>query len=112
MLTRLTLAPIAWAALGFAIGTSGYAIAQSTLMKTAAQPSLGTLSNNEGLYIDRTTFDIRQGAAKEDPAAHLAKMGAKEISHGLFVFRSGDTLYVVDGKPGDTPQAMRNFDDI
>jgi hypothetical protein len=37
-------------------------------------------------------------------------MGAKEVSHGAIIFRSGDRLYIVDGKPvTGSPQAMKSF---
>jgi hypothetical protein len=40
-----------------------------------------------------------EGAAKGDPAAQLATSGAREVADGAIIFRSGDKLYIVDGKP-------------
>ena len=50
-------------------------------------------------------FKIHKGAlAKGDPAAHLTKAGAKGVTEGAIIFRSGDKLYIVDGKPAATKQ--------
>jgi hypothetical protein len=93
------------AAIGFAIAASGLAIAfdpwgqsQWSYMKGAeAVPALG---NNEGVYVDKATFKLRMGAAKSpDPVALITKMGGKEVATGAVIFRSGDKLYIVDGKP-------------
>jgi hypothetical protein len=44
-------------------------------------------------------FSIHKGVAKGDPAAQIAKLGAKKVSDGAIIFRSGDALYIVDSKP-------------
>jgi hypothetical protein len=62
--------------------------------------SVPALGNNEGVYVDRATFKLTIGAAKgSDPVALIAKMGGKEVANGAVIFRSGDKLYIVDGKP-------------
>ena len=40
-------------------------------------------------------------------------MGAREVSAGAIIFRSGDKLYIVDGTPpaDAAPQAMKDFQD-
>src|SRR5262249_36528893 len=43
---------------------------------------LGTLSSNDGIYVDVKDFKITRGAAKGDPAAQIAKLGAREASDG------------------------------
>ena len=60
---------------------------------------LGTLSSNDGIYVDVTDFKITRGAAKGDPAAQIAKSRAHEASDGAIIFRSGNKLYIVDAKP-------------
>jgi hypothetical protein len=60
---------------------------------------LGTLASNEGIYVNVTDFAIHKGAAKGDPAANLAKSNAREVGDGAIIFRSGNKLYMVDGKP-------------
>ena len=60
---------------------------------------LGTLSSNDGIYVDVTDFKITRGAAKGDPAAQIAKSRAHEASDGAIIFRSGTKLYIVDAKP-------------
>jgi hypothetical protein len=61
--------------------------------------TLGQLARNEGIYVDMKEFKINKGLAKGDPSAHLAKSGAREVSDGAIIFRSGDKLYIVDGQP-------------
>ena len=69
-------------------------------------------ANNQGILVDRKTFDVIKGNAKTDnPLATLTKMGAREVSAGAIVFRHGDKLYIVDGTPpaNAAPQAMKDF---
>jgi hypothetical protein len=61
--------------------------------------SLGNLANNEGIYVDMSEFRIAKGAAKGDPAAQIQKSGAREVSDGAIIFRSGNKLYIVDSAP-------------
>ena len=53
----------------------------------------------------------RKGKAKGDPAAQIAKLGAKEVGPGAIVFRYNDKLYIVEGTPTPAPQAMKSFQD-
>ena len=81
----------------------------------AQQPTgdvIGELANNEGIFVDGKTFKIARGKAKGDPAAQIAKLGAKEVGPGAIVFRYNDKLYMVEGTPpGLDVQAMKNFQD-
>ena len=61
--------------------------------------ALGSLGSSEGIYVDTKNFKIAEGKAKGDPAAQLAKSGAKQVAEGAIIFRSGDKLYIVDGRP-------------
>ena len=61
--------------------------------------ALGTLSSNDGIYVDVTDFKITKGAAKGDPAAQIAKLHAREATDGAIIFRTGSKLYIVDAKP-------------
>jgi len=99
-------------ALGIA-GTVSLGIAQgfdpwqdSPLMKSASnywaansqQPTLGQLGNNEAVVVDLKTFNIAKGGAKGDTTPHIDKLKAREVAEGAVIFRSGDKLYIVDGK--------------
>jgi hypothetical protein len=67
-----------------------------------SEPSpLGALAANEGLYVNVADFKIAKGAAKGDAAAQLSRSGAREVVDGAIIFRSGDKLYIVDGKPAE-----------
>jgi hypothetical protein len=97
-------------ALAVAVGASQFAVAQSP-----SQDVVGELANNEGYFVDAKTFKIVRGKAKSDDAsaqfAKLEKMGAKEVGPGVIVFRYADKLYMLEGSPQPSPQAMKNFQD-
>jgi hypothetical protein len=60
---------------------------------------LGALATNEGIYVNVQDFKIAKGAAKSDPSAQLTKAGARQVTDGAIIFRSGNKLYIVDGRP-------------
>ena len=96
------------AAIGI-VAASTLAPAFSPLMRSfednwSSSSQLGPLSSNEGIYVDMHDFSIHKGVAKGDPAAQIAKLGAKKVSDGAIIFRSGDALYIVDSKPPTTTQ--------
>jgi hypothetical protein len=105
--SRSTSAIGALAALGIVL--AGSALAQwqnSPLMKSfadnwnpSAQNVVGQLASNEGIYVDMKDFKVAKGMAKGDPSALITKLGARKVSDGAIIFRSGDDLYIVDGKP-------------
>ena len=64
-----------------------------------APNKLGNLANNEGIFVDMAEFRIAKGAANGDTTAHIQKSGAREVTDGAIIFRSGDKLYIVDGSP-------------
>jgi hypothetical protein len=61
--------------------------------------AVGQLASNEGIFVDPNEFRIAKGAAKGDPTEQIAKSGAREVSDGAIIFRSGNKLYIVDGRP-------------
>ena len=106
------------AALGLGVGVGKFALAQQPAAPAAPSASaaptqdvIGELSNNEGIFVDGKTFKIARGKAKGDPAAQIAKLGAKEVGPGAIVFRYNDKLYMVEGTPVQAPQAMKDFQD-
>ena len=94
------------AAIGLVASAATLAIAQAP-----SQDVISALSNNQAIFVDKASFNVVKGNAKGDPAATLAKMGAREVSAGAIIFRSGDKLYIVDGTPpaDAAPQAMKDF---
>jgi hypothetical protein len=100
-------------AIGIVTGAT-FAVAQwqsSPLMRgftdnwsSGSQNVVGQLASNDGIYVDTKDFNIMKGTAKGDPAAQIAKLGAKKVSDGAIIFRSGDALYIVDSKPPATSQ--------
>jgi hypothetical protein len=99
-------------ALGIA-GVASITIAQgfdpwqdSPLMKSASnywapnaeQATLGQLGNNEAIVVDLKSFNIAKAGAKGDTSPHIDKLKAREVAEGAVIFRTGDKLYIVDGK--------------
>ena len=111
MSKRPLLATGAAVALGIVAGAATMATAQfnpwnnnnvnmrSMTDNWSAPSSVGQLSSNEGIYVDVNEFKIAKGSAKGDPATQIAKSGAREVSDGAIIFRSGNKLYIVDGRP-------------
>jgi hypothetical protein len=107
---RSTLLAIGAAtALGIVTGGT-FAVAQfSPLMRgftdnwsSGSQNVVGQLASNEGIYVDMKDFNITKGISKGDPAAQITKLGARKVSDGAIIFRSGEALYIVDSKPPTT----------
>ena len=87
-------------------------VSAGTIKLAVAQQSsdvVGELANNEGIFVDGKTFKIVRGAAKGDPSAEIAKLGAKETGPGAIIFRHDDKLYTAEVSPEMSLQAMRNF---
>ena len=107
------------AALGMVLGASTLAVAQFNPWSSVASEShmrsmtdnwsapnaVGQLASNEGIYVDMKEFKINKGVAKGDPNDQIKKSGAREVSEGAIIFRSGGKLYIVDGRP---PAATTN----
>jgi hypothetical protein len=62
------------------------------------QPVLGQLADNEAIIVDLKGFNIAKAGAKGDMSSHVDKLHAQEIGEGAVIFRSGNNLYIVDGK--------------
>ena len=106
-MSKHTMLIVSVAAIALAADTGRFSLAQQ-----ASPEVLGELADNQGIFVDGKTFKIVRGAAKGDPTAEIAKMGAKEIGPGAILFRHGDKLYGVEGgAPEMSAQAMKNFQD-
>jgi hypothetical protein len=101
---------IFWSAAALSIvSASPLAVAQfqnSPLMQSMSnywapnsqQPMLGQLANDEAVVVDLKSFNIAKAGAKGDMSSHIDKLKAREVTEGAVIFRSGDKLYIVDGK--------------
>ena len=85
-----------------AVAQGRYGMMRSMTDNWSGQTVVNQLASNEGILVDMKEFKIHKGTAKGDPAAQLEKAGAKEVTEGAIIFRSGDKLYIVDGKPATT----------
>ncbi len=114
---RTLLAVGAATALSVAAGAATLAVAQfspwqdSPLMRgnsndwtSSNNDVLGQLGANEGIYVDMKGFKISKGAAKGDATQHVAKLNAREVTDGAIIFRAGDKLFIVDGRPAAKTQ--------
>jgi hypothetical protein len=109
-LAKSSLLAIGAAALGATIGASGLAIAQFGMSGPGSQlgmpqymkadtTAVAELGNNEGVYVDKTTFKLHLGKPKANPPADALGKGAHEVSNGAIIYRSGGKLYLVDATP-------------
>jgi hypothetical protein len=109
---RALFAVGATTAIAIAAGAATLAVAQyspwqdSPLMRgtsddwsSSTTDVLGQLGTNEGIYVDMKGFKISKGAAKSDASKHVEKLGAREVTDGAIIFRAGEKLYIVDGRP-------------
>jgi hypothetical protein len=106
-LSKGTMLAMGLAAIGLVSSAATLAIAQAP-----SQDVISKLDNNQGIFVDKKSFDVVKGNAKtNNPLPTLTKMGAREVSAGAIIFRSGDKLYIVDGTPpaDASPQAMKDF---
>jgi hypothetical protein len=106
-----------WKAIGlttaFIAGAASIAIAQgfdpwqdSPLMKSMSnywapnhqQPALGQLAKDEAVVVDLKSFNIAKAGAKGDTTSQIDKLHAREVADGAIIMRSGNKLYIVDGK--------------
>jgi hypothetical protein len=106
-LSKVTIFVMGGLAIGLVSGAATLAIAQAP-----SKDIISKLDNNQGIFVDKKSYDVVKGNAKTDnPLPTLTKMGAREVSAGAIIFRSGDKLYIVDGTPpaDASPQAMKDF---
>ena len=108
---RTTLPILGGAAIGFTIGASSLAIANFGLSGPGSQlgmpqymkaetKAVAQLGDHEGVYVDKSTFNLHLGKPKgATPAADALSKGAHEVSNGAIIYRSGGKLYLVDGMP-------------
>jgi hypothetical protein len=84
------------------------AAASLTMPAVQAQNALG---NNDSIFIDAKTFEVLPGKGRDDVAAKIKALGARELGGGAIVFRSGDKLYIVSG-PAGPPAAVAAEEDV
>jgi hypothetical protein len=91
--------------LTLAAGSLGLAVVRPRRAAAATQGE--DLANNEGIFVDKSTFKVVRGMAKGDPSAQITKLGARPASEGAIIFRSGNKLYIVDAVPGGETMNLR-----
>ena len=91
----MSLSKASWLAVGVAIG-----VGVAATLAGAASTAIGDLGNNEGIFVNKKTFKINKGASTADPQAQIVELGARPVTDGAIIFRSGDKLYIVDAVPG------------
>jgi hypothetical protein len=104
--SKLVTTAVVIAGVSVVAGTSKLALAQQS------SNVLGDLTSGQAIFADGKTFKIATGKTTGDITAQLAALGAKEVTGGAIIVRSGDKLYIVEGKPPiPAPQAMKDFQD-
>jgi hypothetical protein len=104
--SKLVTTAVVIAGVSVVAGTSKLALAQQS------SNVLGDLTSGQAIFADGKTFKIATGKTTGDITAQLAALGAKEVTGGAIIVRSGDKLYIIEGKPPiPAPQAMKDFQD-
>jgi hypothetical protein len=96
--------------LGFVLGVSGLATAQFGMSGPGSQlgmpqymraetNALVELGNNEGVYVNKSTFKLHLGKPKAAPTGEALKKGAHEVANGAIILRHDGKLYLVDAMP-------------
>jgi hypothetical protein len=107
---RTTFLAMTAGVVGFTIGASGLAIANFGMSGPGSQlgmpqymkadtAAVAELGNNEGVYVDKSTFKLHLGKPKATPTAEALGKGAHEVTNGAIIYRSGGKLYLVDATP-------------
>lgn len=84
-MSRIFIATLA----GLVVGCSAAAMAQSP-------GAPGTIADNEGLFVDGSSFKITTGKIKSDAAIPIEAPGTQEIGPAAIIFRANGRLYIVD----------------
>ena len=73
--------------------------------------SANSITIRASLSISKASTSSKETRRQTTRSRLLTKMGAREVSAGAIIFRSGDKLYIVDGTPpaDASPQAMKDF---
>jgi hypothetical protein len=98
------------AVLGFTVGVSGLAVADFGMSGPGSQlgmpqymkadsKAIAELGNNEGVYVDKTTFKLHMGKPKAIPSLEVLAKGAQEVTTGAIIFRHDGKVYLADAKP-------------
>jgi hypothetical protein len=104
--SKLVTTAVVIAGVSVVAGTSKLALAQQS------SNVLGDLTSGQAIFADGKTFKIATGKTTGDITGQLAALGAKEVTGGAIIVRSGDKLYIIEGKPPiPAPQAMKDFQD-
>ncbi len=108
--TSRTMLVAGIATVAFATALAQLAGAQSPNVQP--QGVVADLGNNEGIFVDAKSFKINKGLAKGDATAAIGKLNAREISPGAILFRAGEKLYLVEGRPPTTAgSAAKDIDE-
>jgi hypothetical protein len=66
---------------------------------TEAQSQVAIIADNDGIFIDGTTFQITPGKGKGAASAQIKALGARELGSSAIIFRSGEKLYIAAAPP-------------
>ena len=74
----------------------GLAAGFQLLTEAHSQTPVGTIADNDSIFVDGKSFVVTHGKAKSASAAQIKALGARELGPGALIFRSGNRLYMVD----------------
>ena len=59
----------------------------STLAIAQSQDAVRSIANNESIFVDAQAFTVTPGKSKDDVAAQIRNLGAREMGPGAIIFR-------------------------
>jgi hypothetical protein len=72
----------------------GMASAFSSLAAAGDSRPVGTIADNDAIFVDGRTFSILAGKGKGDASAQIKALNARDLGPGAIIFRSGERLYI------------------
>src|ERR1700756_5527024 len=72
----------------------GMASAFSSLAAAGDSRQVGTIADNDAIFVDGRTFSILAGKGKGDTSAQIKALNARDLGPGAILFRSGERLYI------------------
>src|SRR5215831_15888514 len=74
------------------------AVSAVTFATAHAQQTALAIPDNDSVYIDAKSFQVVPGKGKGDAGVQIKDLGARELSPGAIIIRSGNKLYIAEGQ--------------
>ena len=79
----------------FGLSGPGSQLGMPQYMRAETKPMV-ELQNNEGIYVNKSTFSVHMGKPKTAVPTEALKNAAHEVSEGAIIVRHEGKLYIID----------------